>query len=292
MNQLDKTLELPLPRRRRAFLPHRSSRWANRLFQLLLLGASLSMLLLILTPLIALVLQVSPAGLLRLVDDPATWSAVRVTAVTSVLSTVLVLTFGLPVAYALSRHQGRGRLLLEMVLELPMVLPPVVAGLGLLLAFGRRGLVGSLLLPFGIQIPFTLGAVVLAQMFVLTPFFVKRAAVLFAGVDRQLETAAMLLGAGPFFTFFRLTLPLCRRALLAETVMALAQGIGLFGAVILFAGNLPERTRTLSLAIYGAFEQDPEQAFTLAALMLAGCCALLLVGRLLRRSPGGGGGHG
>ena len=291
MHQSNKVIDLELSGRHRTQTTPRSWRLSQALFQLVLLTASLLLLLLILTPLVALLLEVSPARLLTLAQDPATWSAVRVTALTSAISTALVLLLGVPVAYALSRHQGRGRLLLETVLELPMVLPPVVAGLGLLLAFGRRGLVGSLLLPFGIQIPFTLGAVVLAQLFVLTPFFVKRAAVLFGGVDRQLETAAMLLGAGPFHTFFRLTLPLCRRALLAETVMALAQGIGLFGAVILFAGNLPERTRTLSLAIYGAFEQDPEQAFTLAALMLAGCCGLLLVGRLLRRGAGSGGGH-
>ncbi len=292
MNRLAKTVASVLPARRQVLTPPRSSRISNQLFQLILLGASLLLLLLILTPMVALLLEVSPARLLLLGRDPATWSALRVTAVSSVLSTTLVLLLGLPVAYALSRHLGRGRQLLETVLELPMVLPPVVAGLGLLLAFGRRGLVGSFLLPFGIQLPFTLAAVVLAQVFVLTPFFVKRAALLFGGIDRQLEVAAMLLGAGPFYTFFRLTLPLCRRGLFAETIMTLAQGVGLFGAVILFAGNLPERTRTLSLAIYGAFEQDPEQAFTLAALMLAGCCALLLAGRMLRRSPGNGGGHG
>lgn len=282
MPPLDKAQILPASAETQR--PRRVGRWINQIFQLLLLVAVLGLTLLILTPLVALLLQVSPERLLKLTQDPAIWSAARVTAVTSLLSIVLILCFGLPAAYALTRHEGRGRLLLETILELPMILPPVVAGLGLLLAFGRRGLIGSLLLPFGIQLPFTLGAVVLAQMFVLTPFFVKRTAVLFASVDRQLETAAMLLGAGPFRTFFRVTLPLCRRGLLAETVMTLAQGIGLFGAVILFAGNLPGQTQTLSLAIFGAFEQDPDQAFTLAALMLVGSCALLLLARLLQRS--------
>jgi molybdate transport system permease protein len=149
-----------------------------------------------------------------------------------------------------------------------MVMPPIVAGLALLLAFGRRGLVGNLLADIGLRIPFTLLAVVIAIQFVVTPYFVRRCTLLFDGVDRKLEDAALLLGASPLQSFLRVSLPMVRRGLAAEAIMALAQGIGLFGTIILFAGNLPGRTQTLSLAIYTAFESDPQQAFALGALLL------------------------
>jgi molybdate transport system permease protein len=282
MTPAEKTLEILFENRRPKRTAPRPIFLVNGLFRAILSFAVLLLVLVVATPIVALLLHASPAKILQCLKTPSTLDALQVTAVTSAASTLAVFLLGLPVAYALSRHLGKGRPMLETVLELPMVMPPVVAGLGLLLAFGRRGLVGSFLFPMGIQIPFSLAAVVLAQVFVITPFFVKRTTVLFDGVDQQLETAAMLLGAGPFTTFFRVTLPLCRRGLCAEAVMVLAQGIGLFGAVMLFAGNLPQRTQTLSLAVYGAFEKDPEQAFTLAALMLLLCCALLLCGRMLQ----------
>ena len=163
------------------------------------------------------------------------------------------------------------------------VLPPVVAGLALLLAFGRRGLLGELLEEFGIRLPFTLAAVVLAILFVITPFFVRRCVVLFDSIERRLEEAALILGASPLQTFWHDTLPVVRRGLIAEGVMALAQGIGLFGVIILFAGNMPGRTQTLSLAIYSAFESDPRQAFSLGALLLL--ISLVLLGTVHLLTP-------
>ena len=164
-----------------------------------------------------------------------------------------------------------------------MVMPPVVAGLALLLAFGRRGLFGELLADIGVRIPFTLIAVVIAILFVVTPFFVRRCTVLFDSIDYKLEETALLLGASPWQTFWHVSLPVVRRGLFAEGIMALAQGIGLFGVIILFAGNLPGRTQTLSLAIYNAFESDPQQAFGLGTLLLL--IALLLLAMVHMLAP-------
>jgi len=258
-----------------------STHRAPWLFRAVLLGATALLILLLLLPVVALLLHVTPARLREVVSAADVAAALQVTLLSSAASTLLIFLLGLPVAYAVSRHLGRGRFWLDSLLELPMVMPPVVAGLALLLAFGRRGLVGAWLAELGVQLPFTLAAVVLAQVFLLTPYFVKRAVVLFDGVDRRLEEAATLLGAGPFRAFFFVSLPLCRRGLLAEAVMALAQGVGMFGAVILFAGNLPGRTQTLSLAIYSTFEGNPEKAFALSALLLGLSCILLMVFRLL-----------
>jgi len=239
-----------------------------RLFTLLLATAGLLLALLILLPVTALLLASSPKELFSLILRSEVQQALWITLFTSFLALPPMFLVGLPAAYGLSRVSGKSRRFLETLLELPMVMPPIVAGLALLLAFGRRGLVGGLLADIGLRIPFSMLAVVIAIQFVVTPYFVRRCTLLFDGVDRKLEDAALLLGASPFQTFIRVALPLVRRGLAAEAIMALAQGIGLFGTIILFAGNLPGRTQTLSLAIYTAFEADPQQAFGLGALLL------------------------
>jgi len=252
-----------------------------RLFNLFLVGTGLLLGTLILLPILALLLAGSGGGLLQLIKQPNVLQALWVTLLSSILALPLIFFLGLPSAYGLSRCSGRLRRSLEILLELPMVMPPVVAGLALLLTFGRRGLLGDLLAEIGLRIPFTLGAVVLAIVFVITPFFVRRCVVLFDSVEQRLENAAMLLGATPLQTFWHVTLPVVRRGLFAEGVMALAQGVGLFGVIILFAGNLPGRTQTLSLTIYSAFESDPQQAFGLAALLLLISLFLLAAVHLL-----------
>ncbi len=239
-----------------------------RLFTSFLALASLLLGLLILLPIIALLLASSPGELLELLFQHQVQQALWITLLSSLLALPPIFLLGLPAAYGLSRFSGRLRRLFDALLELPMVMPPIVAGLALLLAFGRRGLLGNLLADIGLRIPFTLLAVVIAILFVVTPYFVRRCTLLFDGVDHKLEDAALLLGASPFQTFTHVTLPLVQRNLAAEAIMALAQGIGLFGTVILFAGNLRGRTQTLSLAIYTAFESDPQQAFGLGALLL------------------------
>jgi molybdate transport system permease protein len=239
-----------------------------RLFTLLLALAGLLLALLILLPVIALLLASSPGKLLHLVLRREIQQALWITLLSSVAALPAIFLLGLPAAYGLSRVNGRARRFLETLLELPMVMPPIVAGLALLLAFGRRGLIGGALADLGLRIPFSLLAVVIAILFVVTPYFVRRCTLLFDGVDPRLEDAALLLGASPFQTFIHVALPMVRRGLAAEAIMSLAQGIGLFGTIILFAGNMPGRTQTLSLAIYTAFESDPQQAFALGALLL------------------------
>ncbi len=253
------------------------------LFHLYLAGSGILLALLVLLPVVGLLLASPPAELAHLLADRQVLQAIRITLLASLLALPPILLFGIPAAYGLSRLDRRRRRLLETLLELPLVMPPVVAGLALLLAFGRRGLLGDLLAGFGLRLPFTLAAVVLAILFIVTPSFVRRCSLLFDGLDRRLEEAARLLGATPRQVFFRVSLPLARRGLIAETIMAQAQGIGLFGAVILFAGNLPGRTQTLSLAIYSAFESHPSQAFALGSLLLL--ISLLLLGAVRLVTP-------
>jgi molybdate transport system permease protein len=250
-------------------------------FNLLLLGCGLLFGSLILLPLLALLLAASPSGLLQLLGNREVLQALQVTLLASLLTLPLILVIGLPSAFGLARCRGKLRRSLEVLLELPMVMPPVVAGLALLLAFGRRGLLGGPLAELGLRIPFTLGAVVLATLFAVTPSFVRRCTLLFDGIEQKYEEAARLLGASPWQSFWHVTLPLVRRGLFAEAIMALAQGVGLFGVIIVFAGNLPGRTQTLSLAIYSAFESDPQLAFGLGVLLLLISLALLTAVRLL-----------
>ena len=253
-------------------------RW---LFNGIWIGSSLLLGILLLVPILALLIYPQLHQLLGLAVSRELLEALRVTLLTSGTSLFCIFLLGLPSAYALSRFSGRFRFMIDFFLELPMAFPSLVAGIALLLAFGRRGLFGQLLLTWDIRITFTPLAVILVHLFVLTPFFVRRVAVLFDQVDRRLEEAAQLLGGGAFYTLFHVTLPLCRRALAAEAIMVFAQSLGMFGAVILFAGNLPGRTRTLTLAIYDAFESSPDQAFGIACLLLIGSAVLLLCARLL-----------
>jgi len=255
----------------------------QRLFFLYTGFCGLLLAVLILLPMFALLLSSSPALLLRLLGTPEVLQALWITFLSSLSALPFIFLFGLPAAYGLARCNGRLRRALEILLELPMVMPPVVAGLALLLAFGRRGLLGDLLAGIGVRIPFTLTAVILGILFVVTPFFVRRCSELFAGVDQGLEEASLLLGASPLQTFWHVVLPVIRRGLFAEAIMALAQGVGLFGVIILFAGNLPGRTQTLSLAIYSAFETDPQQAFALGSLLLL--ISLLLLALVHVLSP-------
>lgn len=257
-----------------------------RLFHLTLAGCGLLLATLIALLIGALLLASKPPQLLQLLTDRTVLQALWITLLSSLAALPLIFLLGLPAAYGLSRCNGRLRRSLEMGLELPMVMPPVVSGLALLLAFGRRGLLGEQLATVGVRLPFTLGAVVLATLFVVTPFFVRRCTLLFDSVDRRLEDASLLLGATPLQTFCHITLPVVRRGLFAEAIMALAQGVGLFGVIILFAGNLPGRTQTLSLAIYSAFESDPQQAFALGALLLLITFVLLAVAHLLTPRTG------
>lgn len=204
---------------------------------------------------------------------------------TSMISLAIIIILGVPLAYLLARRRFPGAQVIDTLVDLPIVLPPAVAGLALLMAFGRRGIAGQWLDEIGLAIPFTTTAVVLAQVFVAVPFFVRSAKSGFARIDRDLEEAAADLGATPWRVFLTVTLPLARPALTAGAVLAWARALGEFGATIMFAGNLPGVTQTMPLAIYGRYGAgDLQSALLLALVLLGASLAILLSIRLPRTS--------
>lgn len=199
---------------------------------------------------------------------PAVVDALGLSLATTATSLVVTVAFGTPLALLLARRRFRGAGLLEAIVDLPIVLPPSVAGLALLFVFGRRGLVGEPLAVLGVSIPFTTAAVVIAQVFVAAPFFVRSARAGIAAVDRDLEDAARVDGASELQVVRRVTLPLASAAIAAGLVMSWARSLGEFGATIMFAGSLAGRTQTLPLVVYGEFQAGHLDASTAAAAIL------------------------
>jgi molybdate transport system permease protein len=253
----------------------------SRVFPLLLGTALVVVVAFLALPVLALFLRVPPGELVARLGDERALEALRVSLQTSLLAHVLILVFCTPAAYLLATRSFRGRTLVVSLLELPLVLPPAVAGLGLLAAFGRSGLLGSELQALGLQIPFTQLAVVLAICFVASPFYLRGAIAAFEAIDPSLLGAARTLGAGPFRVFARVVLPLSLGGLGAGSTLAFARGLGEFGATIMFAGSLPGRTQTAPLAIYDALDEDLEVAIALGALLVAVSVGILLTAKVL-----------
>ncbi|HTO73260.1 MAG TPA: ABC transporter permease [Gemmatimonadales bacterium] len=235
-------------------------------------------------PLLALLLRVPAAAVLARIAEPEVLAALKLSLVSSAAATMVVVLLGLPTAYLMATRRFPGKRALEVVLDLPMVLPPTVAGFALLLAFGRNGLLGSTLSAFGITLPFTTIAVVVAQVFMSVPFFIAPARAGFSGVERRYLDAAATLRAGEGYTFRRVILPLSLPSVLAGTAMAWARSLGEFGATITFAGNLPGRTQTMPLAVYVELQSDLDRAVALSVLLVLMSAILLLA---LRYSPVG-----
>lgn len=251
------------------------------------LGSAVLVALLVL-PFVALLLRAEPRELWARLGDPAVHEALRLSLVTSACATVLVVVCGTPLAWALARREFRGKRALEVLVDLPMLVPPTVAGLALLLAFGRMGLAGEALAAFGVSLPFTTAAVVMAQAFMATPLFVNAARAGFEGVDDALIETAATLGAGPARRFVRVVLPLAAPSLLAGTALAAARALGEFGATITFAGNLEGVTRTMPLAVYLALQSDLDRAVLLALVLLIAAALLLFALRTVRPFGRGG----
>jgi molybdate transport system permease protein len=230
----------------------------------------------LLLPVLAIFLRVSPGDLLARLDDEVVRDALVVTATTNGIAFGITLLVGTPAAYLLASRRFPGRALVVTLCELPLVLPPAVAGIGLLAAFGRLGLLGDSLEALGVRIGFTQAAVVLAILFVAGPFYLRPAIAAFEAVDPTLLAAARTLGAGPGRTFARVALPLAGSGLSAAAALSLARGIGEFGATIMFAGSLQGVTQTLSLAIYSQFDVDFTQALAMGALLVVLSAAVLL----------------
>jgi len=207
---------------------------------------------------------------------PETATALELSLFCSVAATAAALVLGIPLAVVLSRTTGNLRSVMRALTTLPMVLPPVVGGVALLLAFGRRGLVGSLLYHlFGIQILFTTAAAVMAETFVAMPFLVIAVEAGLRSLDPRYEEAARALGARGWMVFLRVTLPLLRPAIFSGAVLCWARALGEFGATITFAGNFPGRTQTVPVAVYVALETRPESAIVLSLILLAVSVAIL-----------------
>jgi molybdate transport system permease protein len=233
-------------------------------------------------PLIVLATHTSPGALAAALRDPVVLDALRVSVVTTAISLAVIVLVGTPLAVGLARGRFPGRTLLDALVGLPLVLPPVVAGLALLLAFSRTGPLGTALQPFGVRVPLTEAAVVLAQCFVAGPFYVYAVTAGLSSVDSNVEEIAATLRASPWHVFRTVTLPLVRPAVAYGMVLSGARALGEFGATITVAGNLQGRTQTMPTAIYIAFERDPDGAVALAVILAVVSFVLLLAVRGLR----------
>jgi molybdate transport system permease protein len=227
-------------------------------------------------PIVAIFVHVSPVRLVDQLSNRVVVDALIVSLKTTVVAQLLVLVFGTPTAYLLASRRFPGRSLCVTLVELPLVLPPAVAGIGLLVAFGRFGLLGSPLGALGITLPFTQAAVTIAVAFVSSPLYVRQAIAAFEAVDPNIVAASRTLGAGPARTFFRVVLPLARGGLAAGEALAFTRGLGEFGATIMFAGSLQKVTQTLPLAIYAEFEVNFDVTLAISALLVLISAALLI----------------
>ena len=238
-------------------------------FPALLAAATFAVLVFLALPVVAIFTHVSPFTLAGQLTNPVVDDALLVSLKTTLAAQALVLLFGTPAAYLLASRRFRGRSLLVTIVELPLVLPPAVAGIGLLVAFGRMGLLHT-------SLPFTQAAVTLAVAFVSGPLYVRAALAAFEAVDPQLVDASRTLGAGPARTFARIVLPLARGGLAAGEALAFARGLGEFGATIMFAGSLRGVTQTLPLAVYAEFDVNFDVALAVSALLVLISAALLV----------------
>ena len=233
-------------------------------------------------PVVTLVARaVLDGSLATAIASPVVLDALSLSLVTTAISLAITVVFGLPLAFVMARRQFRGKGWLEAIVDLPIVLPPSVAGLALLLVFGRRGLLAEPFEFLGVSIPFTTIAVILAQTFVSAPFFIRSARTGIAGVDRDLEDAARVDGASERQFFRAITVPLASAALAAGLVMTWARSLGEFGATIMFAGNVEGRTQTLPLVVYAEFQGgDLDASIAAAAILVIAAFGVLVAVRV------------
>ena len=247
-------------------------------------GLTTVLILFLALPVVTLVVRALAGGALAAaLGNPVVLDALALSLATTAVSVTLAVVLGTPLAYVLARRRFRGASLLEAVIDLPIVLPPSVAGLALLLVFGRRGVLGGSLEMLGLTISFTTLAVILAQAFVAAPFFVRSARAGFAAVERDLEDAARVDGAAERQVARWITVPLASSALAAGLVMSWARALGEFGATIMFAGNVEGRTQTLPLVVYGEFQAGHlDSSIAAAAILVLAAFGVLVAVRGLR----------
>jgi molybdate transport system permease protein len=232
-----------------------------------------------------LILRAAGSGrVVAAVGAPIVVQALELSVLTTFLVLVLSLLFGSPLALLLARRDFPGKILIDTLVDLPIVLPPAVAGLALLLTFGRTGLLGATLDSVGLELPFTTAAVVLASMFVAAPFYVRAARAGFLVVPPELEDAGRVEGATDWQVFRHITVPLAAPSLFGGAILCWARALGEFGATIMFAGSLAGRTQTMPLAIYAALETDLDAAVALSVLLLVISVVLLMLARAWLRT--------
>ena len=260
------------------------SRLRGAAFGAVLFVATLAVLGFLVLPIVAIFARVPLHLLIDQLDDPIVRDALALTATTNAMALVVILLFGTPAAYLLGTRRFRGRTLVITLVELPLVLPPTVAGIGLLAAFaGRIGLLSDILDPLKINVVFTTTAVVLAICFVAGPFYVRQAIASFETLDRDILDAARVDGAGPLRLFMTIGIPLASTGLAAGAALAFARGVGEVGATIMFAGNLRGTTQTLPLLIYQDFELSFDVALAISALLVVVSAAVLITVKVLVR---------
>jgi molybdate transport system permease protein len=235
-------------------------------------------------PVASLFLKSSLETTFRSLHDPIVIDALKLSLTTSTLTTMIVVAIGTPIAYVNARFRYFGKEVADSLIDLPVIMPPAVAGIALLMAFGRMGILGHYLNAFGISIAFTTLAVVIAQVFVSSPFYIRQARTSFEDVDLAYENAARTLGASRVYTFFHVILPIALNGLISGAIMAFARSLGEFGATIMFAGNFQGRTQTMPLAIYTAMQGDLDVSICLAMILVAiSFLAIVLVKTLTRK---------
>jgi molybdate transport system permease protein len=227
-------------------------------------------------PLLSVFITKNPILLWEKINDSLAYEALMLSLKTTVISILIIIIFCTPLAYRLAKNEFPGKKLLEVFLKMPIVAPTAVVGVGLLLVFGQRGILGEKLALFGLEIPFTSIAVVMAQIFMAAPFYLNIARQAFESVDDQLLAVSRTLGVSPWKTFWRVTGPLALPGLLTGVALSWALALGEFGVTMMFAGNLPGKTQTLPLAIYTAMESDANVAVAIAALLLTLSFLLLM----------------
>lgn len=251
-----------------------SGRWAKNAWRL----SVLPLLAFFLIPIVVIFTRTTPSRILASLSDPQVYQGLAVSLKTTLISLGLILVLGTPLAFLIGRFKFKLKNLVETLVDLPTVLPPSVAGLALLLAFGRTGPIGSVLSHWGITLAFTPAAVVMAQIFIASPYYIRSASIGFGSIEDEYMQAAELDGAGPWQLFRYIILPMARYALLSGGVMSWARALGEFGATIMFAGNFLGRTQTMPLAIYLGFESNLEAALTLSVILVGiSCCSLILI---------------
>jgi molybdate transport system permease protein len=264
-------------------LKRRPGAWRATAGKRLLHGALALWLLFLGLPIVSIIWRVLPVGATGWAAG-STLDALRLSLVTSTIAMTIVALIGTPVAYVLARESFRGKAAANALVDLPVVMPPAVAGLALLMTFGRRGLLGPALSGLGIELPFTTAAVIVAQVFVAGPFYVRAAVGGLGSVDRRLEQMSALLGVSNLRTFFRITLPLAAPQLIAGLLMTWARALGEFGATIMFAGSLQGRTQTMPLAIYMGLESNLDSALALSVVLVAVSFGVLVLVRLISQT--------